>query len=183
MCACACADTCFCNYFKDVQSDLCIMYLYIFEGCTTCSNMLHLLTTVDTPSQKSPTPSQNSPATVIILLVVAAVIIMILLVIITILSVLLILKRNKQPPTVHCDQVNMSEIYYEADIMKTNQDYQELDVSQMDDDVMTSSKDYQKLNVRKMDPLDDEVINKKGNIGLEAIKKEDVIFAKKTMKN
>ena len=141
--------------------------------------MLHLLTTVNTPQQKPPNPSQNcpissqnSPTTVII--AVAAVIIMILLVIITILSVLLILKSKKQPPTVERDQVNMSEIYDEPDIDKTNQDYQELDVSQMDDNAMTS-KDYQKLNVRKMDPPDDEVMTKKGNLGAEAIKKEDVI--------
>ena len=51
----------------------------------------------------------------------------------------------------------------EADIVKTNQDYQELDVSKMDDDVMTS-KDYQKLNVRKMDPLGDKVMTTKSNL-------------------
>ena len=78
----------------------------------------------------------------------------------------------KQPPTVERDQVNMSEIYDEPDIDETSQNDQELDVSQMDDDVMTS-KDYKKMNVRKMDPLDDEVMTKKGNLGLEAIKKEE----------
>ena len=111
-------------------------------------------TTGNTPSQKYPT----RPTTVIITIAVA--IIMTLLVIITILSVLLVLRNKKQPRTVQCDKVNMSEIYEVVDdIVKTNQDYEGVDVSKMDDDVM-NSKDYQKLNVRKVDSLDDEVMIK-----------------------
>ena len=127
-----------------------------------------IFTTGNTPSQNYPTLSQECPTAVII--AVAVVIITILLVIITILSVLLVLKRKKQPPTVQCDQVNMPEIYEVVD----DTDYQELDARKMDDDVMTN-KDYQKLNVRKVDPLHNEVMTIKGNLGLDASKKDDVI--------
>ena len=138
--------------------------------------MFKLLTTANTPSQKSPTSSQISPTGVII--AVAVVIIVILLVIITILSVLLILKWKKQPRTVQCDKVKMSEMYYVVDdIVKTSQDYEEVDVSKMDDDVMTS-KNYQKLNVRKMDPLGDKVMTMKSNFGLDASEKNDAVICK-----
>ena len=89
---------------------------------------------------------------------------------------MLVLKWKKQPPTVQCDHVNMSEIYEGVDdTVKTNQDYQDLDVSKMDDDVITS-KDYQKLNVKKLDLLDDEVMTLKGNPRLDASKKDDDVI-------
>ena len=133
--------------------------------------MFLLLDTGITPSQTFPTSSQNSPTAVIV--AVAVVSIMTLLVIITILSVAvgLILKRKKQPPTVQCEQ-----IYDEVDdSVKTDQDYQELDASQMDDNVMTS-KDYQKLNVKKIDSLIDALMNKRGQIGLDASNKSTEVI-------
>ena len=116
---------------------------------------IYLLTAGNTPSQKYSTLSQKCPIGVIIAIAVAIIVILlviitILSVIITILSILLKLKRKKQPPTVQRDQVNMSKIYDEVDdIVKTNEDYQELDISRMDD--VICSEDYEDLDTEKMD--------------------------------
>ena len=56
--------------------------------------------------------------------------------------------------------------------IQEEEDYQELDVSKMDDD-MTTNKNYQKMNAGTMDPLNYEVMNKRGYLGLDASKRDD----------
>ena len=60
--------------------------------------------------------------------------------------------------------------------MKTDQVYEELDASKMGDDIMTSNV-YENFNARKiLDPLNDEVMNKKGYRQLDASKRNDAVI-------
>ena len=56
--------------------------------------------------------------------------------------------------------------------IQEEEDYQELDVSKMDDDV-TTNKNYQKMNAGTNDPLNYVVMNKRGYLGLDASKRDD----------
>ena len=50
------------------------------------------------------------------------------------------------------------------------------------DDIVKTNQDYQERNLSRMDPLDEEVKTIKGNLGLDARKRDDDVIRKKHYK-